>query len=530
MIITDKVSKSNLGRLQIPTLKGHVKIITRDAKTGRIDQVAEGDNIVTNAVRDILANDYLGDVDPTNITPLWRKWYGGILLYASAHDNLDPDDYYIRSNYSQYLIGHAGHDNPDDLEDDWSRGFYNTALEQRTSNSIKQVWEWNAQCGQLSVNSLSLCNETLGNAGRGLNTFNYAYTKAFKSFCPLEIISSRPATFTANMISDQNVVAMIDDTHGLWYEMGDYGEYQNMNSYFETSSVTIYIKKMAYLKTGLQDFAKVNDEYTTHFTVDLGSTILVQPSYAFLNGQLWLFHNITGRDSISSQLQWDALNINYWVIDIENQTIVDSGTYHNNSADWGPVCIEGRGWYRALAPVSVGSRCMFTNIPYAYDYTRSFEWYFPICSPNAHEQNPAPQFNVTGFRAYSPQYGMTTIMCTTEDTIFNFQGSMSSDTYPSVIVMPGAVQFADRFAICDPGPFWVDNREVYITKACNWLFSTPYKPSSYVMPIGTGISWGNAPRYLVANKFLNTTKFNLPSPITKTGDQNMTIEYTLTEI
>ena len=82
---------------------------------------------------------------------------------------------------------------------------------------------------------------------------------------------------------------------------------------------------------------------------------------------------------------------------------------------------------------------------------------------------------------------------------------------------------------CDDGPLWVDNRHVYITGATQWIFLTPTKPSSYVVPVGTGESV-TLPRYLVANKFLDTTKYNLPEAFTKAADETLTIEYTLTEV
>lgn len=531
MNLQDKMPKSKTGSLQIPQLKGHVKITVKNAD-GSIAKQVEGDNVVTHAVRDIVANDYLGALDPNTMTPLWKKWYGGIILYGSQHQNLDPDDYYIRNSYSQAYIGHAGHDNPDDLNDDACRGFYDTSSEVKTKNSIKQVWNWGPDAGYMNVAAVSLCNESLGNVGIGCDTY-YRATNAFKSFFPFEILSTRIPNFVAGIQADNNVVAMVDDSHGLWFEMGQYGEYANMHSRFETRYLTIFIKKLAFREAGLYDCDDVNHDFMDHFTIDLVNNIYCQPAYAYINGYLWIFSNITsiGGTGDGDDLTYDGQHMNWWKIDIANRTLDSYGTWNNvmyPTYAFGPCCIEARGWYGALAPVSVGTRSIFTNIPYCKDYTNSFQFYFPVCDGPVSSAT-APAFNVVGTISYSTQYNTVTVRSIYEDKQYEFMNSMSSDTYPSVIVMPGRVQNGNTFWTCQMDPLWVDNRNVYITQACSWAFTTPYKPSSYVVPIGAAFGW-NAPRYLVANKFLNTTKYNLPEAIVKDEDQTMTVEYTLTEI
>lgn len=531
-LLKDDFNHNDIGSFKVPNLKGHVKITVKNAD-GTIAKEVEGDNIVTNAVKDIIKNDYLGALDPSTITPLWRKWYGGILLYERTHDNLDPDDYYIRNSYTMSMTAHAGHDNPDDLNDDFARGFYDTSQEVITEHSVKQVWNWGPDAGNIYLQSVSLCNESLGNVGTGYMSQMGNFPTAFKSFFPFEILSTRIPSFVAGIDVPDNIIAMLDDNHGIWFTMGQPGEYQNMNSRFETHYLTIYIKRLALRKVGLYDCATANSEFVDSFTIDLIDNIYCQPAYAFVGGYLWIFSNITGIGGTGDgdDLTYDGQHMHWWKIDVTNKVLVDSGTWTNQmypTYALGPCCIEARGWYNALAPVSVGTRSIFTNIPYVKDYTNSFQFYFPCCdNPVSHAT--APAFNVVGTIAYSTLYNSFTIHSTYNEKQYEFMNSMSSDTYPSVIVMPGRVQNANNFITCQADPLWVDNRDVYITKACSWAFTTPYKPSSYVVPIGAAFNW-EAPRYLVANKFLNTTKFNLPTQITKMNNQSMTIEYTLTEI
>lgn len=531
MDLQDKMSKQPLGGLKLPNLKGHAKITVKNAD-GSIAQQVEADNVVTNAVRDIFANDYLGMLDPSTCTPLWKKWYGGILLFSKQHDNLDPDDYYVQNNFSQYCNGHAGHDNSDDKADDFVRGFYNTASEVKTKNSIKQTWEWGPDAGYLTVRALSLCNESLGNVGTGYAVEGHP-TKAFTNFFPFEILSTRIPSFTASMQADNNIFFMLDNSHGVWFEMGQPGEYANMNSRFETHYLTIYIKKFAFRTVGLHDSATVNPQFNESFTVDLGGNIYCQPAYAYVGGYLWIFSNITGSEGThdGDELLYDTEHMNFWKIDIANKTLVDSGTWTNNMASsypLGPCCIEARGWYNAPAPVSPGTRSINPAIPYCYDYTHSWEFYFPVCE-NPATHGTAPCFNVTNLIAYSLDYQTFTTRYNYVDKQYELMNSMSSDTYPSIIVMPGRVQNGPTFWTCQTDPLWVDDRHVFITQASSWAFATPHKPSSYVMPIGCWAGW-TAPRYLVANKFLKTTKLNLPVDVDKSNTQHMTIEYTLTQI
>lgn len=530
MIITDTFKNVKAGALKAPTLKGHAVFEVKDKK-GRVKTHYEADNVVTNAVRDILAGDEFGAIDPALMGPIWEKWYGGILLYGSAHDNLNADDYWIRNMYNQMCVAHAGHDNPDDFQDTLGnqefadlRGLYDTSGLIKTKNSVTQRWVFPANTSSISFRGVSLCNESLGNAGTGSNS------KVFRDFFPFEILgNARIPTIAAGMNAADNVIAQIDENHGLWFTMGEPGEYANMNSRFETQKLTVYIKRLAYTAAGLTDSDKVDNNYTELFTVNLGSSIYCQPAYAFVDGYLWVFSNITGIGGTGdgADLTYDPSNMKYWKIDISNKAITESGTITNGENNFGPVAIEARGWYSALAPVSVGTRSIFTNIPYVKDYIGVPQFYFPVCDgPVSH--GTAPKFNVVGVRAYSPMYHATTATMTFKEKQQEFMCSMSSPDFPSVVVMPGRVQCGNLFYTCKEDPLWVDDRDVYLTKATSWAFSTPYKAASYVVPIGTFSAW-TAQRYYVANKFLNTTKLNLPSSISKASDESLSITYTLEE-
>ena len=162
----DTIQLNGFNKFRMPKLKGHVKITLHNPTTGK-NEVVEGENIVTNAVRDIMAANILGGVDYSKIFPLWQKFYGGILCYENAHPtvegNISPDDYFAYTQSQNPLTAHAGGTIIDsDHDDDMKRG--NPAALSRvfTENSVKQGWEWSPSHGNGKITSLSLTNLQAG--------------------------------------------------------------------------------------------------------------------------------------------------------------------------------------------------------------------------------------------------------------------------------------------------------------------------------------------------------------------------------
>jgi hypothetical protein len=131
-MIKDTYRLNGFNSVKLPKLKGHVKLTLHNCKNGK-NEVYEGDNIITNAVRDIFANNYLGAIDYSKTMPLWSNWYGGILCYENAFavDSQtglpDPDDYFPQGDDVNPVTAHAGATVPQDFADDLKRGMPNTA-------------------------------------------------------------------------------------------------------------------------------------------------------------------------------------------------------------------------------------------------------------------------------------------------------------------------------------------------------------------------------------------------------------------
>ena len=59
-MIHDYMKTEKMSGVRIPDLKGHVKIALKDTRTGKTDIVFEGNNIITDAVKDIFASNLCG--------------------------------------------------------------------------------------------------------------------------------------------------------------------------------------------------------------------------------------------------------------------------------------------------------------------------------------------------------------------------------------------------------------------------------------------------------------------------------------
>ena len=112
MGVHDGYRSEDFSGIKLPKLEGHVKFKLHNCMNHKDIVVYEGKNIITNAVRDIFANNLLCGLDPDKLLPLASKWFGGILLYENAHPlnngNLDPDNYYPQNSSDNPLTAHAG--------------------------------------------------------------------------------------------------------------------------------------------------------------------------------------------------------------------------------------------------------------------------------------------------------------------------------------------------------------------------------------------------------------------------------------
>ena len=84
-------------------MKGHAKIELFNAESGELERVYEEDNLVTNAVKYLLA--FMNKINraPSNeVTPIETNALGGIMLFDETLEE-DPDNVEFPS--SAHLVG-----------------------------------------------------------------------------------------------------------------------------------------------------------------------------------------------------------------------------------------------------------------------------------------------------------------------------------------------------------------------------------------------------------------------------------------
>jgi len=152
---------NEFSRGEMLPLKGHCKITLSDALTGKPTDVIEKDNMVTNAVRDVLNSNFEGAARFQSLMPL-KNLFSGVMLFQ---ENIveDADGYLIPSDLVNPMIGNAGPD-PHATASIY-RGNPNGGESQETATSMKFVWDWATNQGNGRINCVCLTPSAMGNIG-----------------------------------------------------------------------------------------------------------------------------------------------------------------------------------------------------------------------------------------------------------------------------------------------------------------------------------------------------------------------------
>lgn len=514
-MIKDTYRLNGFNSVKFPKLKGHVKLTLHNCRTGK-NEVVDGDNIITNAVRDIFANNYLGAIDYSKLMPLWSNWFGGILCYQNAFDEDPltdkpyPDDYFPQGEDVNPLTAHAGATVPQDFADDMKRGMPNTAGQVFADGVVKQAWEWGSTQGNGIISALALTHKDTGDCGLG------ASSNAFAGFSPFALIQgSQLPSSNAGLNNPDNLFSRYDDNHGLFFHIGEEGDfYYGRHTSFETKKLTVYVRRFPYFKVGLSETLHADSSFQRVFTVETsGASMYMQPSYFFDSATkyLWVFYNNTSTCGNTDggprwSGTWDNNTVNYFVVDCENESIVSEGTIESDTSDLAPLSMTVAVQTSSSETDFYVNGCIIKDGNYVYLPTGTIDGNWSSFN----------KYQITGYKKIniSNQADQTSIPFNATQSAF-----LSATKVGGLLVNPGRVVNNGVGYSCVQ-QFSENNRAFNDMNAVSFL----------AMPIGVGNQSGTLPRYIAANKMVNTSKWNLPSSVQKTSNQSMTIEYTLQEV
>lgn len=517
-MINDKFEPQKISGRKLPKFKGHVKLTLKDTKTGEVQQVVEGDNIVTNALNDIIEQcDYFGCVDYNKILPLWSKWFAGSLLYAQPFpvnevEELDANDYFIKNDSVNTVVAHAGDTFTSDIRDDPKRGMPNTYLQNREPKSITMAWQWGPTQGNGEISAVSLCHKDIGNCGTGSNS------NAFKTLEPFEIVNaSNFGTFNAA----PNIIGQLDDTTCFDFERID--QHTIGFNLYKTSFNKVAIKTTNYFD--------LIDTFSAHYGNfswfrSFGGAF----SWDEKNKNFWLFSNLDGTYSSYtygySKTWLQYLKVHFYKSGSSWAIQTNYGVIYPNDQDLGaiPMNTAYRNRNNAGSNEIAHQTKMVEGVEQDVFYFPQEDGYFRRFNfQNQQDTNlvsfiDGPGSGVGGFHWRACSCGVY------DDDVLVMPGHVINKN----IGYPCKVQFP----LDDHD--WFESWAIFTD---DYAIVHPNKALSFIYPIRMGLNQiitdpvvSTAPRYLAINKFLNITKFNLPNSVMKTASQTMELEYTITEV
>lgn len=161
----DRTEKSVVGSVSVSKLHGHTVLTLTDAKTGKELKRIEKDNLVTGAVAQIFAQNYLGAIKYADITPV-RDMFGGVLLFYDALTESE-DTVQLPDPSANPVIAYAGQTahataNPKRGNPNNAQGGSGPTLD---GKGYKFVWDWATNQGNGTISAAALTYKNFGDIG-----------------------------------------------------------------------------------------------------------------------------------------------------------------------------------------------------------------------------------------------------------------------------------------------------------------------------------------------------------------------------
>lgn len=479
-------------------LKGSAVIELTDVKTGK-KEIVKHDNLVTNAVNDILSIDpfnmrFGSDISQYGVFfPIISRLIGGVVLFEDPLEE-DPNKYFAPETND--VIGYSNMDvSP---SDDPKRGSLNQSESGKLEDGkgYRFVFDFATSQGNGEISALALTSQSMGGCGYGSKQFNnysgnnQGETSPFAQFRRMSSTSVDIGAVNARRAAS---IVSIDFENRVAYAVEP------------KASKKLAVYKFELVTDNIGLFTTALFRFSTPSIVAELSTDAFLPTYITNTGDnnvgfcdggdgfIWGFQ-LSGNTSSGTSVMWVKINKTDWSLEEGSWTL--------------PIAISRPGLWREIAGSSSSRVCTNCLVHNGYAYFIQSDMYGLLI---INTENPS---DIT---VVDTQYKVSEYDNTECYSRFNTMGD--------VVVFPGGY-VADK--ITHPGYQYVTTSSSYrayglrATARPNirvgpYLFSLYFFQNNYIYLI-----------MQIDSSYLATIN-NLEKPVQKTADKTMKITYILRE-
>lgn len=478
MKLSEQIKALDYNGRDFPLLAGTVKFKLHNVHNGK-DEVIEEHNMVTNALADIFAANYGGLLNYQNFAELCDSWLGGVLLFQNALDPSTPNDYGIPARTSNPCVAHAGQTALTDQADDLTRGNPDSSGTVKQVGSVKHVWEWGTSAGNGTISSLGLTHSDVGSYGCGVAS------EAQKLLNPFADIGNMSRSFAYG----DNAVTPMAINGNLAYSF----------YYVSSTSVDIFVTPINSNKFKLQGGALLPlTGYTTKTTVTIPSCTRMSA------GDIYYHFDFTAGTLTLWRVQTEGgTTLLQDVIDLSTFAVTSSTITVTGAQLWKMMIRDLSSAYRDWLTLPIEA-IVYNNHLFVYGYTSSRVVADKMFIINLANTADISEVDVSDLNMNFHNGGRDVVRVNLRHT--SLGGIIAHDNF--IINGDKAFRTSDSYLY--------DGNGRYISK--QGAVSSP------VCGVSTSFN------VISACKLYLATKYNLPSAVTKTSAQSMTVEYTLTEV
>lgn len=477
MNLFERIIEAHAEGRQIP-LKGKARISLRNVETGETE-VHEQENIITNAVASILAQNMSGLANFSQLIPL-KQLYNGILLFEQEITQ-NAENYNVPSELENHMVANAGSTAAATQSD--TRGNPNATESEETATSIKMVWDWPTSAGNGTIRTACLVpGATLGNMStRPID----ATMNCWKSLAINNDVGRINMTTASRAQAIKHPISIGADGQtgkAIWWQ----------GSEFEEITIRKDVSAFGILR-GLNDFTEVSSRTASVRTfTDNKANIFEDANYYYLYEAT--YDSQAGKYGLKiDKVSKDTFAVTQADIYYETVTLFQ-GNLANN-------------WWRRCVP------------RYAYD---GKYLYFPNSAGN-------------GFTAVNPNDSSDKMSIDGTFTVYTSQTSFGGgNTRIRPVVLNSGVIYGENYLINGStaypikvttptyvsGGTYTQNDYQNIIRNGAGVWAYPFRS-------GSDESVGQGP--ILLSYFLSSIMV-LQNPVTKGTSQTMKVEYTLTEV